>query len=183
MRLGETDVTRIGLGTNRLTNTPEHHAFLKRAVAAGVNLIDTAHAYSGGGSEEAIGAALSPIPDTCVVATKGGWGSGRPEALRAEIEESLRRLQTDSIALYYLHQVDPETPLEKSLGAIKEYRDSGKIRHVGSLQRQRRGDRAGPSAGADRRGAKPLQPRPSASTTTWSITAPARGSCSFPIFR
>ena len=63
LRLGETDVTRIGLGTNRLTNTPEHLAFLKRAVAAGVNLIDTAHTYTGGESEETIGAALSPIPD------------------------------------------------------------------------------------------------------------------------
>jgi aryl-alcohol dehydrogenase-like predicted oxidoreductase len=51
--------------------------------------------------------------------------------LRAQIEESLRRLRTDSIPLYYLHRVDPETPFEESLGAIKEYRDSGKIRHVG----------------------------------------------------
>ena len=51
--------------------------------------------------------------------------------LRAEIEESLRRLRTDSIALYYLHRVDPATPLEESLGAIKEYRDRGRIRHVG----------------------------------------------------
>jgi pyridoxine 4-dehydrogenase len=58
-------------------------------------------------------------------------GEGRPEALRAQIEESLRRLRTDSIALYYLHRVDPETPLEESLGTIKEYRDSGRIRHVG----------------------------------------------------
>ena len=58
-------------------------------------------------------------------------GEGRPEVLRAEIEESLRRLRTDSIALYYLHRVDPETPLEESLAAIKEYRDSGKIRHIG----------------------------------------------------
>ena len=73
LRLGETDVTRIGLGTNRLTNMPEHHAFLKEAVAAGVNLIDTAHVYTGGESEETIGVALSPIPDGCVVATKGGF--------------------------------------------------------------------------------------------------------------
>ena len=51
--------------------------------------------------------------------------------LEAEIEESLRRLQTDSIPLYYLHRVDPATPLEQSIGAIKEQRDSGKIRHVG----------------------------------------------------
>ena len=51
--------------------------------------------------------------------------------LRAQIETSLRRLRTESIALYYLHRVDPQTPLEESLGAIKEYRDAGKIRHVG----------------------------------------------------
>src|SRR5262249_18710565 len=82
---------------------------------------------------ETIGAALSPVPGGCVVATKGGFhpGEGRPEVLRAQIEESLRRLRTETIALYYLHRVDPETPLEQSLATIKEYRESGKIRHVG----------------------------------------------------
>jgi pyridoxine 4-dehydrogenase len=131
LRLGETEVARIGLGTNRLTRTAEHVAFVREAVVAGVNVIDTAHTYAGGQSEETIGAALSSIPDGCIVATKGGWKGARPETLRAEIEESLRRLRTDSIALYYLHRVDPQTPLEESLGAIKEYRDSGKIRQVG----------------------------------------------------
>jgi pyridoxine 4-dehydrogenase len=136
LRLADTEVARIGLGTNRLTKTPEHVAFVKEAVAAGVNLIDTAHTYTGGESEETIGAALSPIPEGCVVATKGGYapGHGRPEVLRSQIEQSLRRLRTNSIALYYLHRVDPETPLEESLGAIKEHRDSGKIRHVGLSQ-------------------------------------------------
>jgi pyridoxine 4-dehydrogenase len=136
LRLGDTEVARIGLGTNRLTNTPERIAFVKEAVAAGVGLIDTAHTYTGGASEETIGAALSPVPEGCVVATKGGYapGHGRPEVLRSQIQASLRRLRTDSIALYYLHRVDPETPLEESLGAIKEYRDSGKIRHVGLSQ-------------------------------------------------
>jgi pyridoxine 4-dehydrogenase len=131
LRLGETEVARIGLGTNRLTKTAEHVVFVREAVVAGVNVIDTAHTYAGGGSEETIGAALSPIPEDCIVATKGGWNGARPETLRAEAEESLRRLRTDSIALYYLHRVDPQTPLEESLGAIKEYRDSGKIRQVG----------------------------------------------------
>jgi aryl-alcohol dehydrogenase-like predicted oxidoreductase len=131
LRLGDIDVVRIGLGTNRLTKTPEHIAFVKEAVAAGVSVIDTAHTYVGGESEETIGAALSPIPEDCIVATKGGWTGARPEVLRAEIDKSLRRLQTDSIALYYLHRVDPQTPLEESVGAIKESRDSGKIRHVG----------------------------------------------------
>src|ERR671930_61175 len=58
-------------------------------------------------------------------------GEGRPDALRAQIEQSLRSLRTEAIGLYYLHRVDPETPLEESLGAIKEYVDSGRIRHVG----------------------------------------------------
>lgn len=131
LRLGDDEVNRIGLGTNRLRNTPENVAFVKEAVAAGVNHVDTAHTYTGGESEETIGAALSPIPDGCVVATKGGWSTGRPDVLRAEIEESLRRLQTNSIALYYLHRVDPHTPLEESLAAIEDYRDSGNVRHVG----------------------------------------------------
>jgi pyridoxine 4-dehydrogenase len=122
LRLGDTEVPRIGLGTNRLTNTSEHVALVKEAVAAGLGHIDTAHSYAGGESEETIGAALSPVAEGVVVATKGGWGAGngRPDVLRAQIEESLRRLRTETIALYYLHRVDPETRLEDSLGAIIE---------------------------------------------------------------
>ena len=133
LTLADTEVGRVGLGTNRLTNTPENIAFVKDAVAAGVGLIDTAHLYTDGASEQTIGAALSAVPNGCIVATKGGFrpGEGRPEALRAQIEESLRRLRTDSIGLYYLHRVDPETPLEESLAAIKERHDDGKIRNVG----------------------------------------------------
>jgi aryl-alcohol dehydrogenase-like predicted oxidoreductase len=133
LKLGDTEVVRIGLGTNRLTKTPEHVAFVKEAVAAGVNHIDSAHFYAGGESEETIGAALSPLPYGLIVATKGGYrpGEGRPQVLRAQIEESLRRLRADRITLYYLHRVDPETPLEESLAAIKEYEDGGRIRQVG----------------------------------------------------
>src|SRR5207244_3649742 len=115
LRLGEVEIVRMGLGTNRLTNTPRNIAFVKEAVAAGVGMIDTAHSYTGGQSEETIGAALAADPRGCVVATKGGIGRpghGRPEMLHAEIEESFRRLRTDSVPLYYLHRVDPETPLE-----------------------------------------------------------------------
>ena len=135
LKVGDTEVARIGLGTNRLRNTPANVAFVKEAVAAGVGMIDTAHTYTGGESEQTIGMALSREPDHCVVATKGGGGGGsgrgRPEILHAEIEESLRRLRTDSIPLYYLHRVDPETPIEESLAAIDEYRERGQIRHVG----------------------------------------------------
>ena len=131
LRLGDVEVARIGLGTNRLTNTREHVAFVQEAVAAGVDVIDTAHTYAGGQSEATIGTALAPIPESCVVATKGGWNGARPDVLRAESDESLRRLQTGSIPLYYLHRPDPETPLEESLSEIKEAKDSGKIRYVG----------------------------------------------------
>ena len=131
MRFGDTDVARIGLGTNRLAKTRGGVELIKAAVAAGVQMIDTAHTYTGGQSEETIGEALSPIPGNCIVATKGGLGSGRPQALRDEIEMSLTRLRTDSIPLYYLHRVDPAIPLEESIAAIKEYGDRGKIRHIG----------------------------------------------------
>jgi pyridoxine 4-dehydrogenase len=127
-----TEVARIGLGTNRLTSTPENHAFLREAVEAGIGLIDTAHVYTGGDSERATGEALSPARDSLVIATKGGYsGNGSPEALRAQIEQSLDSLRTDAIDLYYLHRVDPETPLEESLGAIAEYHEAGKIKEVG----------------------------------------------------
>ena len=130
-RLGEREVARIGLGTNRLRRTAANVELVREAVDAGVGLIDTAHTYAGGESEETIGEALSPAADGVVVATKGGWNGARSEVLRAEIEESLRRLRTDAIDLYYLHRPDPGMPLEESLGAIDEQRRRGKIRHVG----------------------------------------------------
>ena len=133
LTFGETRVVRVGLGTNRLTNTPGHQALLREALTAGVNFIDTAYLYTGGDSERTIGAALAPFPEGSVVATKGGYsaGEGRPEVLSAQIEESLRRLRADRIVLYYLHRVDPQTPLETSLAVIGEYRDQGKIQYVG----------------------------------------------------
>jgi pyridoxine 4-dehydrogenase len=133
-RLAGVEVPRIGLGTNRLSTAPEHVAFVREAVAAGVRHIDTAHLYSGGASERAIGEALAGAAEDVLVATKGGYGGagqGRPDVLKAQIEQSLRSLRTEAIGLYYLHQVDPETPLEESLGAIKAYVDRGAIRYVG----------------------------------------------------
>jgi aryl-alcohol dehydrogenase-like predicted oxidoreductase len=132
--LAGVEVPRVGLGTNRLTDDAAGVAFLREAIDAGVRHVDTAHLYTGGASERAIGAALEGGHDDVLVATKGGYGGagqGRPEVLAAQIEQSLRFLRTDSIALYYLHRVDPETPLEESLGAIKAYVDRGAIREVG----------------------------------------------------
>src|SRR4051812_12211254 len=103
---------RVGLGTNRLTDTPENHAFLREGVEAGIQLSATAHLYAGAESEAAIGAALSPFPPDLVGATKGCYraGEGRREFLRAQLEQSFERLRTDGIALYYVHRLDPETP-------------------------------------------------------------------------
>src|ERR671910_2274723 len=131
LTLAGTEVARIGLGTNRLTSTPENQAFLREAVEAGVGMVDTAHLYTGGDSERTIGQALSPEANV-VIATKGGYnGSGSPEELRAQIKQSLESLRTDVIDLYYLHRVDPDTPLKSSLGAIAEFVDAGAIREVG----------------------------------------------------
>ncbi len=133
MQLAGKEVARIGLGTNRLTSTPENHAFLREAVDAGLTLIDTAHVYSGGDSERAIGEALSPKPDGVVIATKGGYTGGKasPEALRGQIDQSLESLRAETIDLYYLHRIDPDTPLADSLGTIAEYREAGKIMEIG----------------------------------------------------
>jgi pyridoxine 4-dehydrogenase len=128
-QLAGVDVPRIGLGTNRLRTG--HAQFIRDAVAAGVRHIDTAHLYTGGESERTIGEALEGVGEEVLVATKGGYRGARPEVLEAEIEQSLRSLRTDAIDLYYLHRVDPETPLEESLGAIREYVERGAIRHVG----------------------------------------------------
>ena len=124
---------RVGLGTNRLTTAPECVDFLREAVAAGVRHIDTAHLYTGGESERAIGEAVAGVREEVLVATKGGYrsGEGRPEVLSTQIEQSLRSLRTEAIGLYYLHRIDPDTPLEESFGAIKAYVDRGAIRHVG----------------------------------------------------
>jgi pyridoxine 4-dehydrogenase len=125
-------IPRIGLGTNRLTSTPANYAFVREAVEAGVRHIDTAHVYQGGDSERAIGEALSAAPADLVVATKGGYsGSGSPEALRAQIDQSLASLRTGVIDLYYLHRVDPQTPIETSLHAIAAHREAGRIKEIG----------------------------------------------------
>ncbi len=136
VRLGDREIPRIGLGTNRLAETPANIEFIRQAVEAGVGLVDTAHLYVGGSSERTIGAALGGREHGAVVATKGGFdrGHGRPEVLRAQLEQSLASLRTDHIDLYYLHRVDPETPIEESVAVLAEYRERGAITNVGLSQ-------------------------------------------------
>jgi pyridoxine 4-dehydrogenase len=145
---GELDVGRIGFGAMRLCGpgvrgwpADRENALrvLRRAVELGANLVDTADAYGPEVNELQVAQALHPY-DGVVVATKGGlvndgspdWPrDGRPEHLRAACEASLRRLRVETIDLYQLHRVDPKVPLAESVGALKELRDAGKIRHVG----------------------------------------------------
>jgi len=113
---------------------------LRRAVELGVNLIDTADAYGPEIAERLIAEALHPYPSGLVIATKGGitrQGPARTEYVgRAGyliqcVEMSLRRLKLERIDLYQLHRIDPRTPLEESLGALKGLQEQGKIRHIG----------------------------------------------------
>ncbi|MDH4104518.1 MAG: aldo/keto reductase [Gammaproteobacteria bacterium] len=146
---GDLRVPRLGLGAMHLTGNgvwgpPRDPAaarrVLQRAVALGVRFIDTADSYGPAVSEAVIADALHPYPADLVIATKGGivrpdqptWASdGRPEHLTAACEASLRRLKLDRIDLYQLHTIDPDVPLEDSIGALARLREQGKVRHVG----------------------------------------------------
>ena len=146
---GDLEVNRLGFGAMRITgdgiwgppDDPDNaRAVLRRAVELGVDLIDTADSYGPDVSEELIAEALAPYPQGLVIATKGGlertgpgaWPrNGRPEHLRRACEGSLRRLRLERIDLYQLHRPDPDVPYEESVGALKELRDEGKVRHVG----------------------------------------------------
>jgi pyridoxine 4-dehydrogenase len=146
---GDLPVNRLGFGAMRITGegiwgwpADRNNALkvLRRAVELGVNLIDTADAYGPETSELLIAKALHPYPKGLVIATKGGltrpgpgqWvPDGRPEHLKQAVDGSLKRLRLDRIDLYQLHTVDRKVPIERSLGALKEMQDAGKIRHVG----------------------------------------------------
>jgi pyridoxine 4-dehydrogenase len=146
---GDLPVRRLGLGAMSLTgrgvwgepaDLEGARRLLRRALELGVNFVDTADSYGPEVSERLIAEALHPYPDGLVIATKGGfrrrgphdwYPDGRPEHLRAACEGSLRRLKLERIDLYQLHTVDPDVPLEESVGALHELRDEGKVRHVG----------------------------------------------------
>jgi aryl-alcohol dehydrogenase-like predicted oxidoreductase len=146
---GDLTVNRLGFGAMRITgegiwgwpkDRPGALKVLKRAVELGVNLIDTADAYGPETSEILIAEALHPYPKGLVIATKGGltrpgpgqWSpNGNPAYLKQCVDQSLKRLKLERIDLYQLHRIDSKVPMEDSLGALKEARDAGKIRHVG----------------------------------------------------
>jgi aryl-alcohol dehydrogenase-like predicted oxidoreductase len=146
---GDLPVHRLGYGTMRLVgdgawgepaNADEARRVLRRAVELGVALIDTADAYGPEIAERLIGEALAPYPAGLVIASKGGITRqgpakseyvGRAGYLIQCVEMSLRRLKLERIDLYQLHRIDPRTPLEESLIALKQMQEQGKIRHIG----------------------------------------------------
>ena len=149
-KLGDAEVFPIGLGgmPMSLSSRPAEEQAIRTihaALDAGVNLIDTADAYSAddkdfGHNERLIAKALDGRRDGVIIATKGGhtrtagggWElDGRPDYLKRACEQSLQALGTDRIDLYQYHRPDPDVPYAESIGALKELQDEGKIRWIG----------------------------------------------------
>jgi len=136
-------VTVVGLGTNNFGGRIDYEqskAVLDEAIEQGITLVDTADIYSQGTSEEFIGRALEGRRDAVFVATKFGKemnenpsdSRGSPEYVRWAVEGSLRRLRTDYIDVYQMHEPDPSTPVEQTLGVLDELVREGKVRYIGS---------------------------------------------------
>jgi aryl-alcohol dehydrogenase-like predicted oxidoreductase len=147
--LGGLDVSRIGLGAMTMSafytgaNSDEDEAIrtIHKAFDLGVNFIDTAEIYGPYTNEELVGRAIADRRDEIVLATKFGFIShpggivrqidSSPESIRIAVDGSLKRLGTDYIDLYYQHRVDPDTPIEDTVGTLAELVQEGKIRHIG----------------------------------------------------
>ncbi|NDL66988.1 aldo/keto reductase [Anaerotalea alkaliphila] len=142
------DISVVGLGTNfvgghNLYNNVSEDAGIrltKTALELGINYFDTADAYGLGRSEELLGQVLKGRRSEAVVATKGGiqWfedGStrmnNRPAYLRQALEDSLRRLMTDHVDIYYIHWPDNETPVAEAVGEVMRLKEEGKVRAIG----------------------------------------------------
>ncbi len=137
-------VSVIGIGANRFGHErmplEEVNHVIDAAVELGINFLDSADVYTGGRSEETIGAALQGRRDQFVIATKyynrtgpgpNDWGASRYHLFNA-VEASLRRLQTDHIDLYYVHNWDENTPVEEMLRGLDDLVRAGKVRYIGA---------------------------------------------------
>jgi aryl-alcohol dehydrogenase-like predicted oxidoreductase len=147
-RLGKSDleVSSIGLGCMGLSfaygpPTEKHSAIemIRSAFERGVNFFDSAEAYGPFTNEELLGEAIAPFRNQVVIATKFGFRSASPQAgldsrpkrIKEVAEDSLRRLKTDVIDLFYQHRVDPNVPIEEVAGAVKGLIQEGKVMHFG----------------------------------------------------
>jgi aryl-alcohol dehydrogenase-like predicted oxidoreductase len=147
--LGKLEVSRIGLGTMGMSayytgagsDDAESIRTIHRALDLGINFIDTAEVYGPYKNEELVGRALAGRRNQVVLATKFGLIShrngdglmvdGNPENIRAALEGSLKRLGTDYVDLYYQHRVDPGTPIEETVGTLRDLVKEGKVRYIG----------------------------------------------------
>jgi aryl-alcohol dehydrogenase-like predicted oxidoreductase len=139
-RIGSLEVSVVGLGCNNFgwrLDEGQSAAVIHAALDAGINFFDTADIYGATKSEEFVGRALGTRRDEVIVATKFGMAvdeqrkGARPEYVRQAAEDSLRRLGTDHIDLYQLHQPDPTVPIAETLGALDELVRAGKVREIG----------------------------------------------------
>ena len=114
---------------------------IHRAIELGINFLDTADMYGVGDNEKLVGKAIAGRRDKVMLATKFGnmrdddgsfkGVNGRPDYVRSSCEDSLRRLRVDTIDLYYQHRVDPDTPIEDTVGAMAKLVEEGKVRYLG----------------------------------------------------
>ena len=127
-------VSRICLGTNNFggqLNESESVKIINKAIDLGINLIDTADVYTKGKSEEIIGNAIQGCRNDVILATKAGYHLGLSRRhLHQQINQSLKRLKTSFIDLFYLHRYDPITPLEESLRTLNDFVRDGKIGYI-----------------------------------------------------
>jgi len=138
--IGSLEVSLAGLGCNNFgwrIDAAGTTAVINAAIDSGINLFDTADIYGGGQSEEYLGRALKGRRDQVLIATKFGMKmsegkeGGKPGYVRQAVEDSLRRLGTDYIDLYQMHQPDPSTPIADTLGALTDLVKAGKAREIG----------------------------------------------------
>lgn len=139
-RIGQLEVSVVGLGCNNFgtrLDEPASAAVIHAALDAGINFLDTADIYGLGLSEEYVGRALGDRREAMVLATKFGkpMGAGkhgaRPDYIRRAVDDSLRRLRTDRIDLYQLHEPDDDVPIADTLGALDDLVRAGKVREIG----------------------------------------------------
>ncbi|WP_455126959.1 aldo/keto reductase [Pseudoramibacter alactolyticus] len=144
-KIGHSDieVSALGLGLMGMSpvygqiNDEESIRTIHRALDIGITLLDTADVYGDGHNEELLGRALKDRREKAVIATKFGFEAnyqginGRPEYVKEAIDRSLTRLGVDYVDLYYLHRVDPNVPIEETVGAMSELVKEGKVRAIG----------------------------------------------------
>jgi aryl-alcohol dehydrogenase-like predicted oxidoreductase len=141
------EITPLGLGCFGMSNAygladpTEAISTIQHAIDLGCNFLDTADIYGAGGNEQLVGKAIHGRREQVVLATKFGFvindegkvigRNGHPAYVHSAIEASLKRLEVEAVDIYYLHRIDPEIPIEETIGAMAQLVTQGKVRHLG----------------------------------------------------